>query len=202
VEAKEAALQRQLREEPPLLLVDIDGVISLFGFARAALAGGELPAGAWHSIDGIPHFLSTAAAEHLLELACLYQLVWASGWEEKADEYLPHLLGLPRGLPHLRLQRPGGDDATTDAHTPGAHADARITRAHWKLAAVDAFAGPQRALAWIDDAFNDACHAWAAARAGRTLLVPTEPHTGLTEIEARRLHAWGTADALTRKGVI
>ena len=30
-------------------------------------------------------------------------------------------------------------------------------------------------LAWIDDAFNEACEAWAAARAAPTLLVQTEP---------------------------
>src|SRR5947209_14102593 len=38
--------------EKPLLLVDIDGVISLFGFD-----GSERPEGSFHAIDGIPHFL-------------------------------------------------------------------------------------------------------------------------------------------------
>src|SRR6185312_5824106 len=70
---------------PPLLLVDIDGVISLFAFG-----GGPPPRGSFHSIDGIPHFLSSEAARHLLELAPMFELAWASGWEEKANEYLPH----------------------------------------------------------------------------------------------------------------
>ncbi|HEX8714689.1 MAG TPA: hypothetical protein VF706_03895, partial [Solirubrobacteraceae bacterium] len=77
----------------PLLLVDIDGVISLFGGPLAERAG------SFHSIDGMFHFLSSAAAAHLLELADEFELAWCSGWEEKADEHLPHLLGLPRGLP-------------------------------------------------------------------------------------------------------
>jgi hypothetical protein len=152
----------------PLLLVDIDGVISLFGFPPH-----KRPAGVFHSIDGIPHLLSTAAAAHLLDLVSVYELVWCSGWEEKAEEYLPHLLGLPRGLPFLGFER-----------SPGR------SHAHWKLDAVDSFAGPARALAWIDDAFNDACHAWASARAAPTLLVQTEPHTGLAEPEAARLRSW------------
>ncbi len=64
------------------------------------------------------------------------------------------------------------------------------TRAHWKLDAIDSFAGPARPLAWIDDAFNGACHEWASARPAATLLVQTEPATGLTEREAVRLRDW------------
>ncbi len=157
-------------ERRPLLLVDIDGVISLFGFERGAHPGAH-PEGSFHSIDGIPHFLSAEAAEHLLALAPTFELAWASGWEEKANEYLPHLLGLPR-LPHLSFERSVGQ-----------------TNAHWKLDAIDAHAG-LRALAWIDDAFNDACHAWARARAAPTLLVETAPASGLTRREAQTLERW------------
>ena len=158
----------------PLLLVDIDGVISLWGFPMDVR-----PPGAFAVIQGLPHFLSTRAAEHLLDLAGAFELAWCSGWEERADEHLPALLGLPRGLPHLSF------DATRAAVS---------ARAHWKLAAIDAYAGPERPLAWIDDAFNDACHAWAAQRGAPTLLVQTEPATGLVDAHAARLRAW--ADAL------
>lgn len=161
----------------PLLLVDIDGVLSLFGFPPH-----DPPEGTWHSIDGIPHFLSATAARHLLALASLFELVWCSGWEEKADEYLPSLLCLPHGLPHLSFERGGG--AGESLH------------GHWKLAAIDAYAGV-RPLAWIDDCLDAACHAWASARTAPTLLVQTTPALGLTEREAAQLRAWGSYSSTT-----
>jgi hypothetical protein len=159
----------------PLLLVDIDGVISLFGGTEPS-SGSPFAgrAGSFHSIDGMPHFLSSTAAAHLLDLQRDFELAWCSGWEERANEHLPHLLGLPPELPFLRFERSVGR-----------------ANAHWKLAAIDEFAG-ERALAWLDDALNAACHEWAAARSAPTLLVQTEPEHGLTEREAERLRAWAT----------
>jgi hypothetical protein len=152
--------------ERPLLLVDIDGVISLF-----SPLGRERPQGSFHWIEGMPHILSATAAGHLLALAGCYEMVWASGWEERANEHLPHLLGLPR-LAHLRFERAVGR-----------------TNAHWKLDAIGAHAG-ERALAWVDDAFNDACHEWASSRVAPTLLVQTSPASGLTQREADALRDW------------
>jgi hypothetical protein len=160
----------------PLLLCDIDGVISVWGFEE-----NSRPPGAFASVDGLPHFLSSRAAEHLLLLQTWYDLVWCSGWEERADEHLPRLLGLPKGLPHLAFD--GRSRAQVSA------------RAHWKLDAIDAYAGPDRPLAWVDDAFNDACHAWAAQRAAPTLLVATEPASGLTDAHAAQLRGWAERDA-------
>ena len=182
-------LRRAPAGSRPLLLVDIDGVISLFGFPPSAR-----PEGAFHSIDGIPHFLSTNAARHLLDLVSIFELVWASGWEEKADEHLPHLLGLPRALPCLSFRRDMHGMAGADAEAEGTG----TTRAHWKLDAIEAFAGPHRPLAWIDDAFNDACHEWAKARLAPTLLVRTEPHEGLTQREAMQLTAWAGSEAVAQ----
>jgi hypothetical protein len=60
------------------------------------------------------------------------------------------------------------------------------------LDAIDAYA-QQRALAWIDDAFNPACHEWADARSAPTLLVQTAPEHGLTSSEAQQLTTWAQA---------
>lgn len=148
-------------------MVDVDGVISLFSFDLKAR-----PEGRFHSIDGIPHFLSSQAASHLLDLQSTFELVWATGWEEKANEHLPHLLGLPGPLPYLSFER-----------SPGR------ANAHWKLEAIETYAG-SRPLAWVDDAFNDACHDWAATRKAPTLLVQTQPAEGLTQREAQALTRW------------
>jgi hypothetical protein len=166
-------------------MVDIDGVLSLFGSPAAtgsSVEGDDHPEGSFHSIDGLPHLLSSAAAAHLLVLAEDFDLVWASGWEEKAEEHLPHLLGLPAGLPFLRFERARGAGSSL--------------RAHWKLDAIDSFAG-SRPLAWIDDAFDESCHAWSAARPAPTLLVQTVPALGLTSTQARSLARWARGLAPT-----
>ena len=159
-----------LLTDKPLLFCDIDGVISLWGFADDTR-----PPGAWAVVDGIPHYLSTRAADHLLSLARTFELVWCSGWEEKADEYLPRVLGVPDALPHLSFDGRSRTEVSTHAH--------------WKLAAVEEHAG-DRPLAWVDDAFNDACWAWAAERGAPTLLVPTDPSTGLDDAAAQELAAF------------
>jgi hypothetical protein len=152
----------------PVLLIDVDGVISLFGFPPA-----RPPAGRFELVDGIGHFLSATAGEHLRELTGEFELVWCSGWEEKANDYLPRALELPGALPYLRFERDVGSANT-----------------HWKLDSIDAYAGPRRPLAWIDDAHDAGCVEWAAARRGPTLLVATEPAVGITEVHVGELRAW------------
>src|ERR1700721_886313 len=80
----------------PTLLLDVDGVISLFGFDHR-----RPPAGHHALVDGTMHFVSATAAGLIDELARAFELVWCTGWEEKADEHLPAQLGLPRGPAHL-----------------------------------------------------------------------------------------------------
>ena len=159
-----------LREasDKPLLFVDIDGVISVFGFAPAAR-----PEGTWIDVDGVVHLISAAASEHLLALVDAFDLVWCSGWEEKADEHLVRVLDLPVRPPFLTFPVPTGT-------------------AHWKLASVERYAGA-RPLAWIDDGFDDSCHAWAAAREAPTLLVPTDPAVGLDGARAACLERFARA---------
>jgi hypothetical protein len=154
----------------PLLLIDVDGVISLFGFDQT-----EPPAGRFTFVDGLPHYLSGSAAGHLDRLHPTFECVWCTGWEDRADEHLPYLLGIPRGWHHLTFpQEP-------------------LPAAHWKLSAIEAYAGPDRPLAWIDDAHDDTCHAWADEREGATLLVATDPAVGITGEHVEKLLSWGRA---------
>ena len=151
----------------PLLLVDVDGVISLFGFAPD-----ERPAGSFLTVDGVLHYLSAVAGDHLRRLSSRYELVWCTGWEERANEYLPHALGLPGPLHYLTFAgAPGWDDR------------------HWKLDAIEAHAGRHRPLAWIDDD-HAGCGHWARQRPGPTLLLTAEPLTGITAQHVAELERW------------
>jgi hypothetical protein len=140
--------------------VDVDGVVSLFGFDHTSPPGG-FPV----SVDGTPHWLAEGAAARLARLDRTFECVWCTGWEERAEEHLPFFLGLPGGWDHVRID-------------------------FSKLRAVSAFADPDRPLAWIDDDHDDECRAWAAARPGPTLLVTTDPAVGITDDHVAQLEAW------------
>jgi hypothetical protein len=160
-------LQREALDRP-LLFVDVDGVLSLFGWD-------ELP-GPMHLVDGVPHCLPETGGERLSRLAESFDLVWATGWEEKANEYLPHLLGLPfRELPYLTF---GGR--------------AVFGTAHWKIDAIDRYAAG-RPLAWIDDSVDEECLAWARSRQAPTLIVQTRSAVGITDEHVEVLERFASA---------
>jgi hypothetical protein len=153
----------------PILFVDVDGVISLFGFAPDT----EVLPGPLHLVDGVAHCIPAAVGERLVRLAAEFELVWATGWEERANEHLPHLLSLPfRDLPCLRFD-----------------GRAVFGSAHWKVAAIDEYAGT-RPAAWVDDNLDEECWAWAERRSAPTLLIETSPAEGLTDGHVGDLLAW------------
>jgi hypothetical protein len=151
----------------PILAVDVDGVISLFGYDEPpALAETR-----FELVDGAIHCISLRAGERLQRLSEHFDLIWATGWEDKANYYLPMMLGLAE-LPHLSFD--------------GA---ARFGSAHWKLGPLDEYCRG-RAMAWIDDNLDDSCYRWSRDRVEPTLLVPTDPALGLGEAETEALLAW------------
>jgi hypothetical protein len=153
----------------PILAVDVDGVISLFGAEHPP----DRSLTKFQLVDGVPHLISLPVGDRLVRLSEHFELVWASGWEDKANFYLPALLGLP-DLPHVSF----------GSAAPGA--------VHWKLEPLTEYAGG-RPLAWIDDNFNEACYAWAEQRPEPTLLVPTESHLGLEEAHVEALRQWAVS---------
>ena len=151
----------------PILAVDVDGVISLFGFDDPP----DRSQARFELIDGMVHCISLRAGDRLRRLSEAFELIWATGWEDRANDVLPGLLGLPE-LPYLTFD--------------GA---ARFGTAHWKLGPLDEYAR-DRAMAWIDDSFDESCYEWARERGAPTLLVPTESSLGLEEAHADALSAW------------
>jgi hypothetical protein len=155
----------------PVLALDVDGVISLFGFEGPI---GEAP-GRFHLINGMAHCIPDGIGAMLGRLADHYEIVWATGWEDRANERLPEILGLPGELPFL----------TFDGR-------ARFGTAHWKIEAIDRYAG-DRPLAWVDDSIDETCRAWADERPAPTLLVVTDSDRGLTEPQVESLVEWARA---------
>jgi HAD domain in Swiss Army Knife RNA repair proteins len=155
--------------QAPILFVDVDGVISLFDFPPELE---QLP-GPLHRVDGSVHCIPPAIGARLRRLSTRFELVWATGWEERANEHLPAILELEqRTLPTLLFAEP-----------------AVFGTAQWKLDAIDGYAG-DRPAAWIDDSLDDVCLAWAEARRAPTLVVRTESPVGLTDDHVEGLLSW------------
>ena len=112
--------------------------------------------------------------ERLVRLAERFELVWATGWEERANEHLPWLLELPvprSAHAHLRRAppcsaRPTGSSTAIEDYARG------------------------RPAAWIDDNLDQECREWAAAREEPTLLVLTEPAVGMSDEHVEQLLRW------------
>ncbi len=167
-----------LRKDPdrPLLAVDVDGVISLFGWEGPPR---EAPC-TFHLIDGMAHCIAFDVGDRLRRLAEHYELAWATGWEDRANDHLLHLLGIEE-LPVIRFGR-----------------YAKFGSAHWKIDPITAYA-TGRPLAWVDDNIDEECELWARRRSEPTLLVRTDPARGLEDGDVSELIEWATNDPWTSR---
>jgi hypothetical protein len=114
-------------------------------------------------------------ADHGTALAALpFDLIWATTWEQEANDYIAPALGLP-SLPFIAWPDPrpkpeGG--------------------VFWKTPPVVAWA-KGRPFAWIDDEITDADHAWVRAHHdGPALLHRIDARTGLTVSDFGLLANW------------
>lgn len=141
----------------PLLLLDVDGVLAPLG---PGPAGEDLVS---FTADGHHVAFARATPARLARLTRHFRLVWATSWQDGANEHLAPALGLPT-LPVVRL-------SPDDEFEPGTS---------WKLAAVRAFVRG-RPFAWLDDELGFDVHQWAANRDAPTLPVDVRPDVGMTE---------------------
>ncbi len=152
----------------PYLLLDVDGVLNPLGLQPPDL----IPEGfVAHRLAGLRVLLAPVHGVWLRELSAVFDLVWATSWEQDANRLIAPLLGLPKFLPVITF----GADQTG-----------------WtvKLPAVAAFAA-DRAVAWVDDRFGDDEEAWASARPAPTLLVRTDHSVGITRAVVDQLWTFG-----------
>jgi hypothetical protein len=163
----------------PLLFIDVDGVISTYGFAGnsrvpgSPLASTDIPTGRFHMVDGIVHHIGEGMDRRIQKLLPHFESLWATGWGERANEHLVYLLNLPGELEVVEFAVAPSTDGS----------------GHWKLDSLTQRAGDSPA-AWIDDGHNEACQEWAARRTAPTLLVSTDPFVGLTDGHVDELVGW------------
>ncbi|MDH6136503.1 hypothetical protein P3T37_005931 [Kitasatospora sp. MAA4] len=149
----------------PLLLLDVDGVLN--PFAAASCPPGFREYRFFPGEDEVR--LNRDHGRWLVTLAERYEIVWATGWEEEANQFISPVLGLPR-LPVICFPPKPFDPSE-------------------KVPAVAAFVG-DRPAAWVDDALTPSAHEWADGREAATLLMDADPSVGLTPDMVERLMAW------------
>lgn len=158
----------------PLLLLDIDGVLCPYDTNRTDL---EPVIG-----HGYAQY-DPANIEDLRRLSEVFDLVWASFWQESANS-LCSTYDLPR-LDHI----PFTSGAILSYHD-WLNAKGEVTL---KLGAVREYVG-NRPAAWIDDDLWPDTVVWAYERNKTipTKLFPTYPHLGMTPEIVEDMLRWGS----------
>ena len=149
----------------PVLLVDVDGVLNVYGVSVCPDGYEELDLFPGEE----PVRLCRSHGDWLRELAEHFDLFWATGWGADAPRVLS---------PILRIDE---FPAVPMPPTPFEPSE--------KVPAIARFVG-DRAAAWLDDVVTPEAHAWAMERSTPTLLVDVDPRRGLDRSHVDALIAW------------
>lgn len=174
----------------PLLLMDVDGVLNAFGAWDRLLAGLD-PTGDEDGptlrparADGYHLLINRDHARWLARLESLFEIVWATMWQERAPAaFAPHL-GIGDTWPWIDFSHYATSDVKgrTGAGVAG-----------YKFPGVLATVG-ERPAVWVDDDLDPFHHEWAEARTAAgipTLVVQPFPDTGWTRAEFEQVLAFG-----------
>lgn len=165
-------------EEPeddrPFLLLDVDGVINTINASQNAKTYKIFKVGPFtirirHEMKG-----------WLARLGEHYQLVWATMWDDAANDDLAPVLGLP-DLPYIPCHHTAYDDP-----------EWRGQRIHPKIPVVE-YAMKDHPFAFVDDGFGKGDMAWAKERDDEiapTKFLYIDPRMGLLKHHIDKLIAW------------
>ncbi|WP_354697205.1 hypothetical protein DSM112329_02832 [Paraconexibacter sp. AEG42_29] len=154
-----------MRLRRPDLLLDVDGVLLPLGDR------GDVPLVRVPGHEHLRYRAETPA--RLRRLSEVFRLVWATTWEEEANEVLAPLFGLPP-LPVIMF---GNEASLGDS---------------WKLPAIRRFV-VDRPFAYVDDDIGDVAAVWAEHRPQPTLLLPIPGDRGLGAGDEGRLLTFASA---------
>ncbi|WP_218004563.1 hypothetical protein [Microtetraspora niveoalba] len=148
-----------------MFLLDVDGVLNPFAATRCPEGFGEYVMFA----DEEPVRLCSAHGQWIIELGRLFDVAWATGWNEEANRLLAPVLGIPP-LPVVAMPR-------SPFHP------------REKVPAIAAFTAGRPAV-WVDDAHTPEARDWARRRREPTLLITIDPEIGLCRDSVDEALAW------------
>lgn len=160
------------RARHPILFLDVDGVLVPYGTGAAPDSATVLLGGP-EADEELLSRINPALGPKLLSLGC--ELVWATGWEDDANEVISPRVGLPQ-LPVLAWN--------FDSLEPGP------AGLHWKTRGLVAWASG-RPFVWVDDEISNVDRDWVALdHPGHALLHRVDSRTGLTEDDLAVIERW------------
>jgi hypothetical protein len=159
-------------EQQPILFLDVDGVLIPYGIGPAPDSPTVLLAGP-DADEELLSRINPALGPRLLLLGC--ELVWATGWEDEANDVISPRVKLPR-LPVLEWN--------------SADVESGPSRLHWKTRGLIDCAGG-RPFVWVDDEISQADRDWIELdHPGSALLYRIDYQIGLTEADIGVIERW------------
>ena len=163
--------------DKPLLLVDVDGVLNVFGFSWEGYEEPDSELEKVFEAMGWTIRFPTGTAQRMARLSEAFDCVWATTWEERANDLIAPHLGVGADWPVIKFK--GWARHPT-----------------WKLPDVRKWCEDNargRRVAWLDDDLHGDAEEWAAKRTEGgepTVLVSTHNEKGLTDRLTRELMEW------------